>query len=104
MAEYIEREAVLEAVKQEREYVGKYSFEEEHAWAVGFQQGVTFALSDISAIPAADVAPVRHGKWVEIDPQSHRLFWECSECKRRFHDVMWNYCPFCGALMEADHE
>lgn len=56
--EYIEREAAIKAVKKERNYTGKFSFEEEHAWAVGFQQGITFALSDISAIPAADVRPV----------------------------------------------
>ena len=56
--EYIEREAAIEAVKKERDYTGKYSFEEEHAWAVGFQQGITFALSDVATIPAADVRPV----------------------------------------------
>ena len=56
--EYIEREAAIEAVKKERDYTGKFTFEEEHAWAVGFHQGITFALSDIALIHAADVRPV----------------------------------------------
>ena len=31
MAEYIERKAAIEAVKKERDYIGKFTFEEEHA-------------------------------------------------------------------------
>ena len=65
----------------------------------------------IKQAPAADVAPVRHGRWEfpifadsddELDP---RL--KCSECgsvEAAF--ARWNYCPACGARMdkEAVHE
>ncbi len=58
MTEYIEREAAIDDVIKERDYFGKFSFEEERAFMVGFHQAITFALSDISSIPAADVRPV----------------------------------------------
>ena len=50
------------------------------------------------SIPAADVAPVRHGRWIA----SHDEFCACSICKYPFY-VGWNqanYCPNCGAKME----
>jgi hypothetical protein len=96
MPEFIEREAAIEAVKKERDYTGKFTFEEEHAWAVGFHQGITFALSDIAVIPAADVRPVVRGKW-EYNPGDNIPY--CSECMMP-QDSECNYCPNCGARME----
>ena len=63
----------------------------------------------IVAMPAADVAPVRHGRWIE--PQ--RLYYgakqyECSLC---CSDTFWNkhsitekypHCPNCGAAMDLE--
>lgn len=97
MAEYIEREIAIKVVKKEREFTGEYSFEEEHAWAVGFHQGISFALSDISSIPAADVAPVRHGLWAElrvgdIGQAEQIVLFGCSECGV----TSWYATPFCG--------
>ena len=104
MAEYIEREAALEAVKKEREYAGKFSFEEERAWTVGFQQGVSFALSDIAAVPSADVAPVRHGQWKEWNEAG--MYMVCPSCGEPFSklDVLGReqakrFCSNCGAKM-----
>lgn len=105
--EYIEREAAVEAVKKEREYVGKFSFEEERAWTVGFHQGISFALSDIATVPAADVAPVRHGRWerkVEIDGGLKREYFVCSECGQTRMLNFHNYCPACGAKMDGGTE
>ena len=50
----------------------------------------------IREIPAADVAPVRRGKWTE-EP----LGFYCSECGHPidFHEKT-TYCPMCGAKME----
>lgn len=55
-------------------------------------------------LPAADVVPVRHGKWVkeELD-----FFYECSECGGKWHE-QWirskflKYCPDCGARMDLE--
>ena len=54
----------------------------------------------LSELPAADVAPVRHGRWYDKGALSCR----CSECGCKSNRES-NYCPNCGALMkEADHE
>ena len=98
MSEYIEREAAIEAVKKERDYTGKFTFEEEHAWAVGFQQGITFALSDLAVIPASDVRPVVQGMWVDEPIKGIR--YHCSVCQGRF-DYTWHFCPNCGADMRG---
>ena len=50
-------------------------------------------------LTSADVAPVRHGRWVVIDAEEPRRY-GCSECKRlSWH--MENYCGNCGARMDA---
>lgn len=51
---------------------------------------------------AADVAPVRHGRWIA----SHDEFCECSICKYPVY-VWWNqtnYCPNCGADMRGSKD
>ena len=53
---------------------------------------------DVIMLPAADVAPVRHGRWIA----SHDEFCACSICKSPVY-VGWNqtkYCPNCGAKMD----
>lgn len=64
-------------------------------------EGVLIALSKI---PSADVAPVRHGRWIEDKIQIHiEKTYHCSECECQ----AWgeyektNYCPNCGAKMFA---
>ena len=66
-------------------------------------------LSDSNAFPAADVAPVVHGRWIEPS----RLYYgakqyECSLC---YSDTFWKKhsitekyprCPNCGATMELE--
>ena len=61
---------------------------------------------DISELPAADVAPVRHGRW-EWDTED---IYRCSNCAEKSHvkEVMghpeWDYCPNCGAKMDGDDD
>ena len=59
-------------------------------------------LQSISDMPAADVAPVVHARWIEDHD-----YLKCPECgvmvKRdfTFFDIGdWNYCPNCGARMD----
>ena len=60
-------------------------------------------LDLIDDVPAADVAPVRHGRWEKND-NGIMIWWECSECH---HDAwydgddLYNYCPNCGAKMDG---
>lgn len=61
-------------------------------------------LQSISNMPAADVAPVVHGRWID----DGRGIIICPECERGYnlHAKYTHYCPSCGAKMDggADHE
>lgn len=53
----------------------------------------------INSIPAADVAPVRRGRWAR---KSNGIEWwlECSKCEYfTYNSNGWHYCPNCGAKM-----
>lgn len=60
------------------------------------------------SIPAADVAPVVHGRWVSVPYKLARV---CSACNRdepyKFADIdayVYDYCPNCGAKMDEVSE
>ena len=52
----------------------------------------------ILKIPVADVAPVRHGKWLH---RKNGVAY-CSECEVDTVEDETNYCPNCGAKMMED--
>ena len=69
------------------------------------------SLTDaINQTPAADVEPVRHGRWVDYMVRD----WRCSECGQKIIKVRNvdgycyndkpNYCPNCGAKMDLEEE
>ena len=78
MAEYIEREAVL-----------------------AMKYGGVVDVADIKAIPAADVAPVVHGRWMHEECLGVVSLngYECSRCRKN-NGRATNYCPNCGAHMK----
>ena len=90
MAEYIEREAAVKVAE-------KYGLA--NGSALGRHTGLADCIaSEIADIPAADVAPVVHGRWIEDHD-----YLKCPECgimvKRdfTFFDIGdWNFCPNCG--------
>lgn len=94
MAEYIEREALLAA------------YDKAH---VGPPGGARQLMEDA---PAADVAPVVHGR-CERESVDEWYTWPyaCMECgtKMMLCDTEWNHvapkvCANCGALMDKDGE
>lgn len=59
----------------------------------------------IERLPAADVAPVRHGRWIKDEFFSDEVNngEKCSQCGEL---IGWfgnlpKYCPGCGALMDG---
>ena len=61
-------------------------------------------MKEIAEFPAADVAEVRHGRWIAVCGESSGLNWKCSLCAKRVLQKS-PYCPNCGALMKEDeHE
>ena len=86
MAEYIERERLLEVLARN----------------FGYTHGGSVMKQLIETQPAADVAPVSHGKWVKTD--NGVCYWyECSLCHERTpfgrykNEWFSDYCPYCGA-------
>lgn len=55
--------------------------------------------------PAANVAPVRHGRWIHETTEGGFHIWECSRCGRGMNDNPGGvdlYCYHCGAKMDGD--
>ena len=86
MAEYIEREAAIRVVNEQS----------------SFTMTRSGLIDSISKLPAADVAPVRHGQW---EPGNSI----CPICGgNKFKDLdadIWcdwqpDFCPNCGAKMD----
>lgn len=82
MAEYIGRESIL---KKAAEVPGCFS-KLVSAW-------------DIAHEPAADVAPVRHGRWEPPAVGKYGVL--CSVCRSQV-DNPFVYCPNCGAKMNLE--
>ena len=54
----------------------------------------------ILKIPVADVAPVRHGRWLPQVVLGQKA-WDCSECKT-LGSPHWKWCPICGCRMDLE--
>lgn len=97
MIEYIEREAAYRfAQDQWKKETGAYS----KGWnnALGVMKG---ALHNNDAIPAADVVPVRHGRWIKDGDEGPVYCSECGE-EHEWEDYRASYCDCCGAKMDKD--
>lgn len=70
-------------------------------WAKGYDDGITEAICIINEMPAADVAPVVHGRWI-VENLSVLETYTCSVCKHVTAYFGVKYCPECGAKMESE--
>lgn len=75
------------------------------AMAIADKYGIPLGdlVDTFADIPAADVAPVVHGRWVNTHSDSE--FVQCSLCKYPVY-AAWNvtsYCPNCGAYMMGEN-
>lgn len=93
MDEYISKQAFLDYMKRTDRYFN-----------------VKF---DIENFPNADVAPVRHGRWIPLTECANEGVY-CSICKKKVwksdyaqcskksrNKLESNYCPNCGAKMDG---
>ena len=99
MAEYIEREAAITVPVLPKEHREYQTFNLDDA----YEQGWYDALDNLVNIPAADVTPVRHGRWLPTTKwwQGGSAWKQCSECGR-LHCGTPNYCNNCGAKMDLE--
>lgn len=110
MSDYIEREASLaypiRKDKCDRKHANKH-----------FILGIESVIEFVEDLPAADVALVRHGRW--IDSNKRPVPWDeqnptcplysayCSECGEWLtgsgeYPAIGLYCPNCGARMDKE--
>lgn len=107
MAEYIEREAIMEFPIR-KDHCDKERANEH------FIFGIESVLEYVENLPAADVAPVVHGRWIRPHWKNSNYCCDCSECggEAMHRDYQWDkngiypICPNCGARMDggADNE
>ena len=91
MTEYIEREATVKLLQS----LGSRDYRREK----GTIQEAIKMVSFPEYTPSADVAPVRHGRWLHHTMIDGHIHAECSKChKVRIID---NFCPNCGCRMDG---
>ena len=83
---YIERESAIKSLLNDSPEQVRYSRED--------------AADCIRYMDTADVATVRHGRWLCVDTDTEQFFL-CNRCKKKEY---WesNYCPNCGCKMDLE--
>lgn len=109
MDEYISREEAINAIKSlESSMPAKDNYAKGYDAALG---RVLIAVREVP--PTADVQPVKHGKWEEIEEYGGwgDTHYRCSVCGEEWYledgtpqQNNMNFCPRCGARMDGDAE
>lgn len=106
MVEYIEREVAVRIAE---------NYGLANGTSIGRHSGIADIIgSAIEFLPAADVAPVKHGKWIKVegdklvgidrsgkDIYKYYCYNICSKCNKR-NAIKSNFCPNCGAKMDLE--
>ena len=96
MADYIERKRLKEAISEDCQHLSCFD-----------ESFFDMVMINVDNIPAADVRPVVHARWVEYK-RAH--YFKCSSCKkpvpyRKAVQINgtreYNFCPYCGAQMDG---
>lgn len=98
MAEYIARDALLDDIAAAVDHGG-----------MGRVVGQTL-MRYAKRIPAADVVPVVHGRWITTSESDISKTVECSACRYDFYFAKYgqlnidkmSHCPNCGAKMDGE--
>ena len=111
MAEYIEREALLQDIGE----TVLFSVRGGAKLPTPEMRGSNKVIDRIKSAPTADVVEVRHGEWFFTEYK----YFSCSECGESYYNgcdstfeakerlrkgEYHNYCPNCGAKMDGKGE
>lgn len=91
-----------------RSYIRKMAMLE-MAYTMETETDAAVVLRMIDDAPAADVAPVVHGRWDDSGRYTFpggAIAVRCTECgcaltASEYHLQNWYYCPVCGAKMDG---
>lgn len=106
MAEYIERKKLEEAFDNADPDVCESDLDGHSDCGFGREN----VRDVIRGVPAADVVPVVHGRWIRPHWKNSNYCCDCSECsgEAMHRDYQWDkngiypICPNCGARMDGD--
>ena len=113
MAEYVSKETLQEKLNRKKAGPANKRYTE------GWNDAILMVKSMIHSEKAADVAPVRHGRWIgcngeivdwdENNPGCPRHSCFCSICKSWLtasdeFPVIAYFCPNCGAKMDGGND
>lgn len=106
MAEYIDKQAVINRIKEYALEVYGIDLDDAKQFAgrsleENYSEGLYEAKELVEDIPTADVAPVRHGHWIEDG--------DCQICSECGEEHCWDeyraaYCDSCGAKMDGGED
>lgn len=112
MSEYIDRESAVNIPVKPEEYRSYKAYDFDRVYEDGWND----AIECIKSIPAADVKPVKRGRWIDKQNPQWKAYSHdcCSICgwwntrnarcygKNGMDGHSLNYCPNCGADMRPD--
>ena len=108
MDEYIDKWSVVnKLIDLENEFQQYKPF---HGFEHAMYRKICEAEIAIGKTPAADVAQVRHGRWIRPHWKNSDYCCDCSECggEAMHREYKWNekdiypICPNCGAKMDLE--
>ncbi len=102
--EYIKRKDALDWIQE-----GKSDIESHQRIFITAMDGMNYAAMGVSEVPAADVEPVKHGRWKDAERHGivtySKAYSQCSVCDNvQFLGKEMTYCPSCGARMDKEEE
>ena len=98
MPKYVDVEPIIEEYDKSIQYLKDHVEETSLIEFANIGASFETARQQLVDAQAADVAPVRHGRWIlKDDGRAH-----CSECDTAGNSYVWHYCPNCGARMDGD--
>lgn len=103
MSDYISREALIDRLSKNLSACNPGTFSE---------MCYADAIETVKHFPAADVEPVRRGRWVRPHWRNSSYCCDCSECggEAMHREYQWNkkgiypICPNCGSKMDLEDE
>ena len=100
MAEYLSKETLQEKLNRKKAGPANKRYTE------GWNDAILMVKSMIHSEKAADVAQVRHGRWVHIHKAIVDTTGDCSVCYKeavwRTRNNPYGICPNCGAKMDLE--
>ena len=114
MERLIDADALREGIACHKQYTDQ-EYETDRQWALGYNAGIERALFSITYAHTIDAEPVRHGRWLK--DKERNTYCSCCDtyipvvhCHQDYQDYEYdwdeeieetNYCPNCGAKMDA---